>query len=156
MLSPQLLLQTHMDTLAKGSLAMCIIPHLADTPTSYVFSELLWVYMTVCGCCDWLGKRSKRSRHFFNQSEVKPKPMVFVDTCVQALGARYLNFHWVLIDSFDCLCILWLAREKIAPLFQLVRRRSSHLSKNSYFCHEAPTRMLIHVLPICKKRESQH
>ena len=64
MLSPQLLLQTRMDTLAKGSLAMCIIPHLADTPTSYVFSELLWVYMTVCGCRDWLGKRSKRSRHF--------------------------------------------------------------------------------------------
>ena len=76
MLSPQRLLQTRMDPLAKDSLAMCIIPLLADTPTSYVFSELLLVYMTVCACCDWLGKRSKRSRHFFNQSEVKPKPMV--------------------------------------------------------------------------------
>ena len=73
MLSPQILLRTRVDTLVKRSLAMCIFPRLADTPTSYVFSELLLVHMTVCVCCDWLGKRSC---HFFNQSEVKPKPMV--------------------------------------------------------------------------------
>lgn len=156
MLSPQLLLQTHMDTLAKGSLAMCIIPHLADTPTSYVFSELLLVYMTVCACCDWLGKRSKRSCHFFNQSEVKPKPMVI---CWHVFSGA-----WCQVPEFSLSpdWLVWLSVHIVIgqgenrTLFQLVRRKSSHMLKNSYFCHVAPTRMLIHVLPICKKHESQH
>ena len=151
MLSPQRLLQTRMDTLAKGSLAMCIIPLLADTPTSYVFSELLLVYMTVCVCCDWLGKRSC---HFFNQSEVKP-----VVICWHVFSGAWCQVHEF---SLSPDWLVWLSVHIVIgqgenrTLFQLVRRKSSHLSKNSYFCHVAPTRMLIHVLPICKKRESQH
>ena len=151
MLSPQRLLQTRMDTLAKGSLAMCIIPLLADTPTSYVFSELLLVYMTVCVCCDWLGKRSC---HFFNQSEVKP-----VVICWHVFSGAWCQVHEF---SLSPDWLVWLSVHIVIgqgenrTLFQLVRRKSSHMLKNSYFCHVAPTRMLIHVLPICKKRESQH
>lgn len=150
MLSPQRLLQTRMDTLAKGSLAMCIIPLLADTPTSYVFSELLLVYMTVCVCCDWLGKRSC---HFFNQSEVKP-----VVICWHVFSGAWCQVHEF---SLSPDWLVWLSVHIVIgqgenrTLFQLVRRKSSHMLKNSYFCHVAPTRMLIHVLPICKKRESQ-
>ena len=151
MLSPQRLLQTRMDSVAKGSLAMCIIPLLADTPTSYVFSELLLVYMTVCVCCDWLGKRSC---HFFNQSEVKP-----VVICWHVFSGAWCQVHEF---SLSPDWLVWLSVHIVIgqgenrTLFQLVRRKSSHMLKNSYFCHVAPTRMLIHVLPICKKRQSQH
>ena len=153
MLSPQILLRTRVDTLAKRSLAMCIFPRLADTPTSYVFSELLLVHMTACVCCDWL---DKRSCHFFNQSEVKPKPMVI---CWHVFSGA-----WCQVPEFSLSpdWLVWLSVHIVIgqgenrTLFQLVRRKSSHMLKNSYFCHVAPTRMLIHVLPICKKHESQH
>lgn len=79
--------RTRMEILAKRRSTLFIFPHLAGTPTSYVFSELLLVHRTVCACCDWLGKRP---HHFFNQSELKPKPMVI---CWHAFSGAWCQVH---------------------------------------------------------------
>ena len=52
----------------------------------------------------------KNSRHFLNQSEVKPKPIVTCSHVFPALGASYMYLLRVLIGSLDCLRLLRLAR----------------------------------------------
>ena len=47
-----------------------------------------------------------KSRHFVNQSEVKPKPIVISCTRFPALGADYMYLLRVLIGSLNCLRLL--------------------------------------------------
>ena len=55
--------------------------------------QLLW--FCIARLCDWL---KKTSRHFINQSEVKPKPIV---TCLHAFSRAWHRLH-VLATSSDC------------------------------------------------------
>ena len=146
-------LRTRMETLAKRRLTLCIFPRLAGMPTSYVFSELLLVHKPACSCCDWLGRRS---RHFFQPIRGKTK----------ANGNLLTHVFNHLVPGTCIYVETWLTHLTVCAYCDWLGKKSHHFSSQSedshHVCwkivtyHVAPTRMLIHVLPICKKRESQH
>ena len=64
------------------------------------------------------------SRHFFNQSEVKPKSILTCSHAFFTIAANYMYFPLPLIGSLDCIRLLWLAR-KITLVLVLVLRHWS-------------------------------